>query len=100
MGFRLAPISFGGSFWSESVYSNVYARWSLVDLGFDVAGDGRDAIAVGTSGHFGVSHEIDEDLAVRVELGPFVGLYARERGDRTVPYFDVGGVLSVGLVLR
>ncbi len=100
MGFRLAPFSFGGSFASESVYSNVYARWTLVDLGYDVAADGRDAIVVATSGHFGISHELDDDLAVRAELGPFVGIYVRERDDRAVPYFDVGGVLSLGLVIR
>jgi hypothetical protein len=100
MGFRLAPFSFGASFWSDSVFSNVYARWTLIDLGYDISADGRDAIAVGTSGRLGVSHELGDDLALRAEIGPFVGLYARDRDGKAVPYFDVGGILSIGLVLR
>ncbi len=101
LGFRIAPFSFGASFWSASVFTNVYARWTLVELGSDSSGDGWSAIAATTNGMFGVSQELNDDVALRLELGTFVGLYARSRGhEETIPYFDVGGVLSLGLVIR
>lgn len=101
MGFRIAPFSFGASFWSESVFTNVYARWTIVELGSDNSGDGWSAIAASTNVVLGVSQELNDDVALRLELGSLLGVYARSRGrDETVPYLDVGGVLSLGLVIR
>ena len=101
MGGRLSPFNFFFSFWSDSVFQGGYGRWNLIDIGIAYRPDGTSTAEVGSSFSVGYSYELSDGIALRVaEIGAFVGLYARSRGEESKFFFDFGGMLSTGITFR
>ena len=98
IGFRIAPIGFAFGIASSSLFTNLYIRWNLFEVGADYRTDiHQSRVSFDTALSLGFSLELSEGIALKViEIGAYGGVYDKE--DATI--FDWGGHVRTGIVFR